>query len=83
MINNGGQFQDGHSWRQLYEAAVLELNQDLFPRRIAEAQKAIADRTLTLVRSNVDDQLEKEALANARLALQSLERTRRPDGHAA
>jgi len=83
MNSDGKEFQDGRSWRQLYEAAVLELNPDLFPRRIAEAQEAIAERALTLAHGNVDDQLEKEALAIARLALQSLERTRRPDGHAA
>ena len=45
----------GVGWEQLYQSAVLELNEDRFPERVAVARRAILDRAeeiLTSVRTN-------------------------------
>ncbi len=62
-------------WKHLYEAAFLELSPDLLPQKIDDAQKAIAERALALLRqNNSDDKTEKEAMAKAHLALDALKR---------
>jgi len=45
----------GASWEQLYKSAVLELNEDRLPERVAAARHAILDRVeeiLTTVRTD-------------------------------
>lgn len=72
-MNDGeGRFQGG--WKQLYEAALLELDPKLLPRRIADAQKAIGERAMALLQENGHNHSEKEALASAHVALNDLER---------
>ncbi len=58
------------NWRALYEAAVLELDPEKIPARIAEAQCAIMDRIEDLNHSS--DGSESEALMNALTVLQDL-----------
>ncbi len=50
------------NWRALYEAAVLELDPEKIPARIAVAQRAIMNRMEDL---NRGDGSESEALMNA------------------
>lgn len=66
--------KDDKSWRKLYQAALLEFDVHQLPQRIAEAQKAIGERVVEL-RPNGDTNSEKEALQDARFALNDLERT--------
>jgi len=61
------------TWRQLYEAAVLELDPTKIQYRIAEAEKEIAKRAVVLMRENANG-AEREALANAMQALNDLQR---------
>lgn len=61
------------TWRQLYEAAVLELDPTKIQQRIAEAEKAIAKRALAVMREGGDG-AEREALAHAMQALDDLKR---------
>src|SRR5712692_6319922 len=61
------------AWRQLYEAAVLELDPTKIQQRIAEAEKAIAKRALAVMREGGNG-AEREALANAMQALSDLKR---------
>ncbi len=56
------------AWRQLYEAAVLEIDPTKIQQRVAEAEKAIAKRALAVMREGGDGG-EREALANAMQAL--------------
>jgi hypothetical protein len=61
------------AWRQLYDAAVRELDPTKIPQRIAEAERAIAKRALAVMREGGDGP-EREALANAMQALNDLKR---------
>ena len=62
------------SWRSCYEAALRERNSRALPQRIADAQKAIAECALALLRANIDNEREKENLANAYRVLEDLKR---------
>ena len=58
-------------WKQLYESAILELDNNKLPGRIAEARRAIHDRAEeTLIHSLV---AEHRLLNNALHALRILE----------
>jgi len=46
----------------------------VLPQRIADAQRAIAEYALALLRANIDNEREKENLANARRVLEDLKR---------
>jgi hypothetical protein len=59
------------AWKQLYEAAVLELDNSKLPRRIAEARCAIYDRAEETLTSSL--LAERHALNNALHTLQILE----------
>jgi len=59
-------------WRTLYEAAVLELDFDKLPQRIAEAKHAIMDRIEDLGWSGSGT--ENEELMNALTVLGDLRR---------
>ncbi len=70
-------FQPGDekpSWKTLYQAALSERNPSLLQQRIVEAQKAIAECALALLRANIDNKVEKENLANAHRVLDDLKR---------
>jgi hypothetical protein len=59
------------TWKDLYECAMLELDNSRLPERIAAAHRAIVDRAEELVASQSDD--EHYALNDALRALQLLE----------
>jgi hypothetical protein len=70
------------TWRQLYEAALLELDPELLPQRIANAQEAIGERALALP-ANGDNNSEIDALSDARVALDDLKRIYQIEGRVA
>ena len=72
MEDGDGRFIDNQLWRQLYEAAFFELDPKLLPQKIADAQKAVGERALALLRSNGHNHSEKEALARAYVTLDDL-----------
>ncbi len=74
MNDADGLAQEAQSWKQLYEAAMLELDRDELPRRIEEAQKAIQGRVLALSRENGNSAPEKDDLADAQVVLDDLTR---------
>jgi hypothetical protein len=74
MNDSDGRSQDQQAWEQLYETALLELDPNLLPQRIADAEKAIRERALALFQTNGDNNSEKEALGDAHLVLNDLKR---------
>ena len=74
MKDGDGRFQDDPLWKRLYEAALLEFDPKLLHQRIADAQKAIGERTMALLQETGHDHSEKEALASAHVALNDLKR---------
>ena len=79
MNSRNGRFQSERSWRQLYLAALFELDPDRLPQRIADALQAIRERALALARTNGASQSEQKALGNAHLALDELKRIHQVD----
>ena len=59
------------TWKDLYECAMLELDNSRLPERIAAAHRAIVDRAEEIVTNQSDD--EHYALNDALRALQLLE----------
>ncbi len=59
------------TWKQLYECAMLELDNSKLPERIAAAHRAIVDRAEEIVTNQSED--EHYALNDALRALQLLE----------
>jgi hypothetical protein len=66
------------NWRVLYKTALLELNSTKLPGRIAQAEKAIAEEAVLLMRSGGSGN-ERQALEDA---MQTLEDLRRLQGSA-
>ena len=64
-LNNSAQ------WKQLYEAALLELDKGKMPARITDARRAIHDRAEEILSSS--SLAEHRALNNALHCLQILE----------
>ena len=60
-------------WYTLYEAALLELDQDKLPQRITEAQDAVMERIIVLDGRNCGGS-ESEALMNALSVLRDLQK---------
>lgn len=54
MNSHNGRFQSEQSWRQLYLSALFELDPGRLPQKIADAQRAIGERTLALARAGGD-----------------------------
>lgn len=79
MNSRNGRFESEQSWRQLYLAALFELDPGRLPQRIAAAQQAIGKRTLALTRASGNSQSEQKALGNAHLALDELKRIHQVD----
>jgi hypothetical protein len=73
-VNNGTTRMQQTVWKHLYEAALLEQETELLSQRIADAQKAIRERTLSLHRKSGDNMAEKEMLAYANIVLEDLQR---------
>jgi hypothetical protein len=74
MSDSDGLTQEAESWRQLYEAAMLEIDREKLLKRIAEAQKAIEERVLSLARKGLGSEAEKDALVDAHVAMDELKR---------
>jgi len=79
MNQDDGRSQDAQSWKVLYEAAILEIDTDLRPRKVLEAQQAIAERALYLLREASEDEPELQELAYATLVLCDLRRMYQSD----
>jgi hypothetical protein len=77
------QLDERVSWRSFYEVALRERDPHALPQRIADAQKAIAEFALALLRANIDNKREKENLACAHLVLEDLKRLYPADKDAA
>jgi hypothetical protein len=63
ILSGSGPTSPGAGWQQLYESAVLELDERRLPERVAVARRAILDRVeeiLTTVRTD-----EHRALSDA------------------
>lgn len=68
------QLPDTQSWRLLYESAILELDTRVIPQRIEEAQRAIGERAIAILRDSNAPKAEQQDLAGAYLALDQLKR---------
>ena len=64
---------DGRYWRQLYRAALSEIDKSKLPERIAEAEKAVALRARELFQAAGDNGEETEALDDVMYALHTLQ----------
>jgi len=62
---------DRRYWRQLYKAALSEIDQSKLPQRIADAEKAVVLRARELFRAAGDNGEETEALDDVMYALRS------------
>ena len=80
MNEADGRPQNAQSWKRLYEAAILEVNEDTLLRRINAAHKAVTERTLDLLRGGADNKRESEDLMNATGVLDDLKRMYHSDG---
>jgi hypothetical protein len=54
------EFPEGRSWREFYQAAVLELDSSKLSGRITEAEKIIVRRARELFFQNRDDSLQEQ-----------------------
>ncbi len=63
---------DSRYWRQLYKAALSEIDKSKLPERIAEAEKAVVLRARELFQAAGDNGEESEALDDVMYALHAL-----------
>ncbi|MGA7635016.1 MAG: hypothetical protein WCB11_29980 [Terriglobales bacterium] len=70
-------------WQQSYQAALFETDERELPARIAEAERAIAQRAQELFNSNTDSIEEDEALEDALYGLQALQNSQAREKQAA
>jgi len=63
---------DSRYWRQLYRAALSEIDKSKLPERIAEAEKAVVLRARELFQAAGDNGEEREALDDVMYALHAL-----------
>ena len=63
---------DGRYWRQMYRAALFEIEESKLPARIAEAEKAVVLRARELFQAAGHNGEETEALDYAMYALHAL-----------
>jgi hypothetical protein len=66
------QARDAESWKDLYEAAILEPDLAKLPERIAAAEKVLAVRARELSYAAADGTEEAESLDDALCILQAL-----------
>jgi hypothetical protein len=64
---------DSGAWRELYRAALFEIDETKLPERISQAEKALALRARDLFRLAGDNIEEGEALDDAMYALHALQ----------
>jgi hypothetical protein len=63
---------DSRYWRQMYRAALFEINDSKLPERIAEAERAVVLRARELFQAAGENGAETEALDHAMYALHAL-----------
>ncbi len=63
---------DSRYWRQLYKAALSEIDNSKLPERIAQAEKAVVLRARELFQAAGDNGEESEALDDVMYALHAL-----------
>jgi hypothetical protein len=63
---------DSRYWRELYRAALYEVDKSKLPQRIAEAEKAVVLRARELFQAAGDNGEETEALDDVIYALHAL-----------
>jgi hypothetical protein len=62
----------GRNWRELYRAALFEIDDQKLPSRIAEAERALLLRERELFTTASDDIEEQQAVNDALYALKAL-----------
>jgi hypothetical protein len=65
----------GNDWKELYKAAIFEDDSVKLGARIAEAERALADRAAELCSSNETSAREQQAMENAAYFLRLLRKT--------
>lgn len=65
----------GNDWKELYKAAIFEDDSVKLGARIAEAERALADRAAELCGSNETPAREQQAMENAAYFLRLLRKT--------
>ena len=65
-------FPETRHWREFYKSAILEVDLNKLPERIAEAEKALVERARELFQKPGDNIEEKQALDDAMYALHAL-----------
>ena len=68
-------YSENTNWRELYRAAILELDQTQIPPRITQAENAIAERSRELFDEDGVNAEETQALDDASYFLQALRST--------
>ena len=68
-------YNSSEDWRDLYRAAILELDQSKIPQNIVDAEKAIVERARELFQRDGDNSDEKQALDDAMYFLHALRNT--------
>jgi hypothetical protein len=75
-MNTGGSISlNSRTWRDLYKAALFEVDRTRLPDRIAQAEKALSFRARELFYTAGDNIEEGEALDDAIYALHALQNT--------
>jgi hypothetical protein len=75
-MNTGGSISlNSRTWRDLYKAALFEVDKTKLPDRIAQAEKALSFRARELFYASGDNIEEGEALDDAIYALHALQNT--------
>jgi hypothetical protein len=74
-MNTDSKSQDSRAWRNLYKAALFEIDKARLPERIAQAEKALVARARELFHIAGDNIEEEQALDDTMYALRALRNT--------
>jgi hypothetical protein len=74
-MNQSVTLPERKTWRELYRAALLEIDRAMVPERITEAEKALVIRARELFSAAGDNIEEAEMLDDAMYALHALRGT--------